>query len=81
MLVHDGSSSPRSLLWNLLHLMTSADSIRRLIRADSEHKDELEALLGVAEFAERQAGWRAELGAIEEGLLRRDLFVATPTLA
>ncbi len=58
-----------------------AASIRRFIRADSEHKDELEALLGVAEFAERQAGWRAELGAIEDGLLRRDLFVATPILA
>jgi len=58
-----------------------ADSVRRLIRADSEFKDELEALLGVAEFAERLAGWRAELGAIEESLLRRDLFVATPALA
>ena len=58
-----------------------ASTIRRQIRADSEFKDELEALLGVTEFAERLAGWRSELGAIEEGLLRRDLFVATPTLA
>ncbi len=58
-----------------------AASIRRFIRADEESKDGLEALLGAAEFAERQVGWRDELGAIEEGLLRRDLFVASPTLA
>ncbi len=32
MLVHDGSFSLRSLLWNLLHPMTPADSIRRLVR-------------------------------------------------
>lgn len=58
-----------------------ADSVRRFIRADGEFKDGLEALLGAAEFAERQAGWHSELRAIEEGLLRRDLFVATPALA
>lgn len=55
-----------------------AASIRRQIDADSEFRDELEALLGVSEFAERQAGWQAEIGAIEDGLIRRDLFVATP---
>ena len=53
---------------------------RRQIRADSEFKDDLEALLGVTEFAERLAGWRSELAAVEDGLLRRDLFVAIPTL-
>ncbi len=58
-----------------------ADSIRRFIRADGEFKDQLEALIGTTEFAERQAGWRSELRAVEQGLLRRDLFVATPTLA
>ena len=58
-----------------------ADSIRRFIRADGEFKDQLEALIGTTEFAERQAGWRSELHAVEEGLLRRDLFVATPILA
>ena len=56
-------------------------TIRRQIRADGEFKDDLEALLGAAEFADRQAGWQSELDAIEEGLLRRDLFVATPALA
>ena len=53
---------------------------RRQIQADGEFKDELEALLGVTEFADRLAGWRSQLDAIEEGLLRRDLFVAIPTL-
>ncbi len=43
--------------------------------------DDLEVLLGAAEFADRQTGWQSELCAIEEGLLRRDLFVATPALA
>ncbi len=57
-----------------------ASTIRRQIHADSEFRSELERLLGTAEFADRQAGWQSELGAIEAGLLRRDLFVATPTL-
>lgn len=55
-----------------------ASTMRRQIRADSEFRAELEELLGVTEFAERLAGWRSELAAIEEGLLRRDLFVARP---
>jgi ubiquinone/menaquinone biosynthesis C-methylase UbiE len=58
-----------------------ASTVRGFMRADREFKEDLEALLGATEFADRQAGWRSELGAIEEGLLRRDLFVATPTLA
>ena len=57
-----------------------AATMQRFIDADYELQDQLEALLGVQEFADRQAGWRAELGAIEEGLIRRDLFVATPDL-
>jgi hypothetical protein len=61
--------------------MDFATSHRRLLRADAEQRDALEALIGAAEFAERQAGWRSKLAAIEEGLLRRELFVATPDLA
>jgi cyclopropane fatty-acyl-phospholipid synthase-like methyltransferase len=52
----------------------------RQIQADREFKNELEALLGVTEFADRLADWRSQLDAIEEGLLRRDLFMAIPTL-
>ena len=58
-----------------------AASIHRFMRADGEFKDQLEALVGTTKFADRQAGWRSELRAVEEGFLRRDLFVATPTLA
>ncbi|MCH9050873.1 MAG: methyltransferase domain-containing protein [Proteobacteria bacterium] len=58
-----------------------ASTIRRQIHADSGFRSELEQLLGAAQFADRQAGWQTELGAIEAGLIRRDLFVATPTLA
>ena len=57
-----------------------ADTNRRFMRADGEFQDQMEALIGAAEFAERQAGWRSELGAVEEGLLRRERFVATPTI-
>jgi hypothetical protein len=57
-----------------------ASTIRRQIHADSEFGSELEQLLGAAQFADRQAGWQTELAAIEAGLIRRDLFVATPTL-
>lgn len=55
-----------------------AASARGFMRADQEFEQDLEALLGAAEYADRQSGWRSELGAIEEGLLRRDLFVAAP---
>ena len=57
-----------------------ASTVRGFMRADRVFKEDLEALLGAAEFADRQAGWQSQLGAIEEGLLRRDLFVATPAL-
>lgn len=53
-------------------------SCRRQVQVDMERKDALEALIGASEFAERQAGWRSKLKAIEDGLLRRELFVATP---
>ena len=55
-----------------------ASTLRDFMRADRELEDELKALLGAAEFAERQDGCRSGLAGVEEGLLRRDLFVATP---
>jgi SAM-dependent methyltransferase len=61
--------------------MDFATSCHRLLRADAERQDTLAALIGAAEFAERQAGWRSKLAAIEEGLLRRELFVVAPDLA
>jgi hypothetical protein len=41
------------------------------------HDDELVALLGRDPFHDRQGERRAQLGAIEDGLLCRSLFVAT----
>jgi SAM-dependent methyltransferase len=58
-----------------------AASIRRQLCADEERKDALESLIGAAAFAERQAEWRSKLVAIDEGLLRRELLVATPDSA
>ncbi|MGH6894146.1 MAG: class I SAM-dependent methyltransferase [Dongiaceae bacterium] len=58
-----------------------AASCRRQLQADKERKDALETLIGASEFAERQAEWRSKLTAIEDGLLRRELFVATPDRA
>ncbi len=55
-----------------------AASCRRQLQADTERKDALRALIGASEFAERQADWRSKVAAIDDGLLRRELFVATP---
>jgi SAM-dependent methyltransferase len=58
-----------------------AASCRRQLQADEERKDALERLIGASELAERQAGWRSKLTAIDDSLLRRELFVATPDRA
>ncbi len=58
-----------------------ADTCRRTIHADEDEKEALEPLLGAPELADRQARCRMKLTAIEEGLLRRELFVAVPTPA
>ena len=55
-------------------------SCRRQLRADDERKDALTALIGAAEYSERQADWRSKIAALEDGLLRRELFLATPTV-
>ncbi len=55
-----------------------AASCGRQLQADEERRDALEALIGASEFAERQAGWRSKLTAIDDGLLCRELIVTTP---
>ncbi len=71
--------------WELVeHLDLTKDyaaSCRRQLRADEERKNALETLIGASEFAERQVTWRSKLTAISDGLLRRELFVATRSLA
>lgn len=58
-----------------------AHSCHRQLQADKERKDALEGLVGAGEFAERQAGWQSKITAIDEGLLRRELFAASPDRA
>jgi hypothetical protein len=55
-----------------------AASCGRQLRADEERKDALTKLIGATEFDERLADWRSKLSVLNEGLLRRELFVATP---
>lgn len=57
-----------------------AASCRRQLDADAANKDELVALLGTSELAERMAGWQSKLAALDDDLLRRELFVAAPNL-
>ena len=54
-----------------------AQTVRRLLREEEAHADELRGLYGEAEFSERLAGRRRKLRVLEEGLLRRELFAAT----
>jgi ubiquinone/menaquinone biosynthesis C-methylase UbiE len=60
--------------------MTYADRVRRQLDADETHEDELVALIGASEFAERLAGWRPKLAAMDDNILRRELFEAEPGL-
>lgn len=53
-------------------------SCRRQLLADEAQEDALTTLMGTTEFDERVADWRSKLEVLNEGLLRRELFVATP---
>ena len=52
-----------------------AASCQRQLNADKEQKDALTKLIGTVEYADRQANWAAKLIAINDGLLRRELFI------
>ncbi len=58
-----------------------AETVQRLLRHEEARADELSGLYGEAEICERLAGRRTTLGALEEGLLRRQLFAATTAAA
>ena len=45
---------------------------------DQERKNELLDVIGQDGFKERQNDWESRLVAIDEGLIRREFFVATP---
>ena len=50
----------------------------RLLEEEQARADQLTELLGAAGLSERLAGRRTAIGVIAAGLLRRELFVATP---
>jgi SAM-dependent methyltransferase len=50
------------------------DSVRRLLGEEEARAEALRALLGGTEYSERLARRRRTLGAIEAGLLRREMF-------
>jgi hypothetical protein len=52
-------------------------SVQQLLREEEVHARELQGLLGNAEYAERLARRRRALGAIEQGLLQRKMYIAT----
>lgn len=55
-----------------------AASCSRQLEADEAHSDDLANLIGSNEYLERVAGWRAKLAAIDDGLIRRELFLVAP---
>lgn len=58
-----------------------ADSVARLIEEFEARAESLGELLGTMEYEARLARRRGSLGAVEDGLHRRELFVATPARA
>lgn len=58
-----------------------ADSCRRMQEAEAEHAAELRSLLGVTGYAERKDNLGRRHAGASQGLLRREIFVATPAPA
>ena len=56
-----------------------AASCRRQAKAEKDNKDSVIAVIGASDYADRQAQGALKLVAFEDGLIRRDFFVATPT--
>ena len=67
--------------WNLIEKVDItpdyAETARRDLRAYESRADRLSKALGASEFATRLRTKREYVPVIEEGLLRRELFVAT----
>jgi hypothetical protein len=54
-----------------------AQTARAWVEECDRHREHLIDLQGVTDFEQRQHDRRAQLRAVEEGLLRRSLFIAT----
>jgi len=55
-----------------------AQSSRRMREVEAEHADELQALLGPDGYAERKSNLKRHHSGAEEGLIRREIFLAAP---
>ena len=68
--------------WNILRSddisVVYAATCQRQVKAEQENRDDLVTIIGADEYANRQERWGSKLSVLEEGLLRRDFFVATP---
>ena len=71
---------PRSAGWEItLQADLTANfqaSLRHLIDQEEAHGEELRSLLGDADFSDKLARRRRTLAAIEQGLIRREMFGA-----
>lgn len=54
------------------------DSTRRILAEEESHRDALTELHGAAAYAELLGKRRKRIGLLEQGLLQRELFAATP---
>ncbi len=68
--------------WNIAerHELTAVfeQSVRRVFAGEEAHREELRALIGDDALADQRARRRRAIEGLEGGLIRRDLFVATP---
>jgi SAM-dependent methyltransferase len=68
--------------WDLIeHVDLTPDyaaSVRQQLRQEEAHAAELRELLGKVGYSEKLTRRRAAIGAIERGLIRREMFAATP---
>jgi len=56
------------------------ESTRRILAEEEAHGGELTDLYGAAGYAEQLGKRRRRIGLLEQGLLKRALFVATPAV-
>jgi len=54
------------------------ETCRLQIEADDLHREELIKLVGEKQALDRMSNWKSKLEVIEEGLVKRDLFVCSP---
>ncbi len=68
-----------TILYNQDISLDYAASCRRQAKVEKDNKDSVIAVIGASDYADRQARGALKLVAFEDGLIRRDFFVATPT--